>query len=203
MKMEKRSYNQTKRAEATAAMRERIMQSLVELWLELELDSITLQAIAEAAQTTVQSIIRHFGSKDGLIDAVIEERASGIETTRDANRADDLDSALVDLVEHYERDADAVMRTLAISHSSVAAQKVVDHGMRVHRSWCSDCLGRFSSVDAGTISGITLDALVAATDIHVWKLLRRDLGRSKADVVQTMQHLARSVIHYSEQRDQK
>lgn len=203
MKTEKRNYTQTKRAEATAATRQRIMQSLVELWMERDLDSITLQTIAQVAQTTVQSIIRHFGSKDGLIDAVIEERASGIETTRDANRATDLDSALVALVDHYERDANAVLRTLAISHTSVAAQKVVDHGMRVHREWCGDCLDRFSIGDAGKSSRITLDALVAATDIHVWKLLRRDLGRSKADVLRTMQHLARSVIHHTEQGGRK
>lgn len=201
--MEKRSYNQSKRAEATQATRLRIMQSLVELWMERDLDSLTLQAIAEAAQTTVQSIIRHFGSKDGLIDAVIEERASGIEATRDASRSDDLDTAIVELVDHYERDADAVMRTLAISHSSLAAQKVIAHGMFVHRSWCSDCLNRFSSGNASTFSSTTLDALVAATDIHVWKLLRRDLGRSRADAVKTMQHLARSVIHLSEQEGKK
>ncbi|WP_165498200.1 hypothetical protein [Siculibacillus lacustris] len=40
----------------------------------------------------------------------------------------------------------------------------------------------------------TLDALVAATDVHVWKLARQDLQRSRAEAARIVQMLVDAVL---------
>lgn len=194
MKSEKRIYTQSKRAMATAALRQTILQSLVDLWRETDLDAITLQTVADRAGTTVQSVLRHFGSRDGLVDAVIADRASGIEATRDPRQVRDLAGALDDLLRHYEDEGDAVLRTLAIARSSGVAARVIAHGQGVHRNWCLGVLSRLTAVPPDRLDPVAVDAFVAATDISVWKLLRRDLARSPGATLAAMRLLAEGVI---------
>ena len=189
---ELRGYTQSLRAEQTADTRQRILKGLVYLWQQDSLDKITLQAVAEHAGTTKQTVIRHFGTKDGLIDAVIHERASGIEEKRTLKGEINVERALSDLIAHYEEDGDAVLRTIAVAHSSQTAARVLTHGMNIHRQWCEKIMGADAmSVAKGTA---VVDALVAATDIHVWKLLRRDLGRSREQTHATMLLLVQGIL---------
>jgi hypothetical protein len=40
----------------------------------------------------------------------------------------------------------------------------------------------------------TLDALIAATDVYIWKLLRRDMKHSRAEVAQILRVLVEAVL---------
>ena len=59
------------RAEATAASRERIVDSTERLFEELASDRFSLEDVATGAGTTVQTVLRHFGSKDQLLRATM------------------------------------------------------------------------------------------------------------------------------------
>jgi hypothetical protein len=85
-----------------------------------------------------------------------------------------VEGALGILLAHYERDGDAVLRTLALEERSDAAGAVASAGRAAHRAWCARVFAPYlPDADA-----VRLDAFVAATDVYLWKLLRRDLGRS-------------------------
>ena len=73
------------------------------------------------------------------------------------------------------------------------AAKVVASGRAYHRAWVER-----SIAPAGTdMPATTIDALVAATDIYVWKLLRLDLGRSAEAVEAVIGQLVRAVLEAS------
>src|SRR5690348_6392232 len=65
----KRQYRMRARARSTEATRETILDAVEVAFEELLFDEITLEAIAERSGVSVQTILRHFGSKEGLYAA--------------------------------------------------------------------------------------------------------------------------------------
>ena len=182
------------RAEAAAETARRILSAAVELWRERPLDEITLQAIADRAGVTVQTVIRRFGSKEGIIAACIEGDAAGIRSARDEAAVGDVKGALAVLLRHYERDGDAVLRGLDLEGRVEAARAVVEAGRAAHRAWCARVFAPFLPEPDSAAHTIRLDAFVAATDLYLWKLLRRDLGRSTAETEQTLHVLLQGLM---------
>jgi AcrR family transcriptional regulator len=179
------------RADAAARTAREIQAAAVDLWRERSMDDITLQAIADRAGVTVQTVIRRFGSKEGVFSACIEEDAAGIVRDRDAAPVGDVARALDVLLTHYERDGDAVLRTLALEDRVKAAEALAAAGRAGHRAWCARVFAPFlpdAAADADA-HRTRLDAFVAATDLFLWKLLRRDLGRSAAEAKQVIRAL--------------
>ena len=150
---------------------------------------VALAAIAERAGVSVRTVIRRFGSRNGVIAAAIESDASGIVAERDQAAAGDVEGALAILLAHYERDGDAVVRTLALEATVPEAKAIADAGRAGHRAWCARIFAPHLPPPADADHDVRLDALVAATDLYVWKLLRRDLGRSEEETMQVIRTL--------------
>lgn len=168
-----------RRREQVDATRRRILAAAIEEWLEVPYDQMTLDAIAERAGVTRQTVIRHFGCKDALaLDAARWFSASGI-VELSAGTAGDPGAALDALVERYEVMGDANVRFAALEGRIEAADEAVRIGRANHRAWIEE-------VFADSLAGLAdaererlVDAVYAATDVFVWKLLRRDFGRTQ------------------------
>ncbi|MGD8863217.1 MAG: helix-turn-helix domain-containing protein [Myxococcales bacterium] len=181
-----RKYRQTARAEAVRARMERLQRAAVALWREKDIDEVTLAEIAERAGVSVQTLMRRFGSKQGLLDACLEQGGTEIELLRNRAEPGDVEGALAILFEHYELDGDAVLRTLQVEGRSEAAARILAAGRRHHRQWCARVFAPYLPRASGNAREARIDAFVAATDVYVWKLLRRDLKRSRAQAVEAM-----------------
>lgn len=185
-----RPYRMTARAESAARTANHILTATVELWRERPLSEITLQAIAGRAGVSVQTVIRRFGSRDGVFAACVEDDAAGIRGERDQAPIGDVERAIEILLAHYERDGDAVLRTLALEERVESAAAIARAGRAAHRAWCARVFAPYLPPSDGPGHDARLDAFVAATDLAVWKLLRRDLGRSPDEAKAAMRALA-------------
>ncbi len=186
-----RSYDMTNRARRAAQTTERIVASTESLLADGPLSDVTLPAIADGAGVTVQTVLRHMGSRDGCLHAVGERVAERVEAQREATRPGDVDEAIASLVAHYEAEGRLVLNLLAQEHGGEpAAREGVQRGRTYHRDWVTRAFGLVPGEPERTIT----DALVAATDLYVWKLLRLDLGRSRQETEATMIRLARGVL---------
>ena len=169
----------TTRAEKAAATGDRILDAAVSLFWEQPTDQLSLEAVARRAAVTVQTVIRRYGGKDGLIVAGIERESRRVAGTRDPAAVRDLPDAVRQLVDHYEEMGDRVIRLLAEETRLPALRRVTDVGRRMHRAWCeqvfSDALARLRGVERAR----RVAALVAVCDVYTWKLLRRDAGLSR------------------------
>jgi len=184
----KRPYRMKARAEAAERTARAILNAAAELWRDHPLDEITLQQVAERAGVTAQTVLRRFGSKDGLVEAALEADAGDIVAQRGKAVPGDVPGALEVLIDHYEEWGEASLRTIGLEQRYPAAKKVVERGRAEHREWCRTLL---APEGAGEDE---LDALVAATDVYVWKLLRRDLGRTREETKAAMALLVRGVL---------
>src|ERR1700716_3537522 len=127
---QRRGYRMVARAEATAATRERILDSTDRLFLSLARAGVSL----EGAGTTVQTVLRHFGSKELLLRAGIDRASERIGRERMQAPVGDVLGAVANVVEHYEAHGDAVMRLLSEDRNPVLSE-VVDRGREFHREW--------------------------------------------------------------------
>lgn len=177
------------RAEAAARTADGILDAVHALWLERSLDEITLADVAKRAGVTVQTVLRRFASKDGLIAASLEREAGRMRSERDSAPPHDVGGALDTLLEHYERDGDAVVRTLALEATLPAAAAIVATGRRAHRDWCARVFARHLPTPDHDAYEPRLDAFVLATDVYLWKVLRRDLDRSPRQTKTVLQTL--------------
>lgn len=169
-----RPYRMRARREAVERTRERIFEATHDLWLDRPYDELTLDAVAERAGVTRQTVLRHFGSKDGLVLAT----AAWFAPAEDARRAvtpGDVAGAVARIVERNEEMGDANVRLLELEGRIDTVDELLARGRASHRVWIETTFAPLLPGDAAERETTVL-ALYAATDVTVWKLLRRDLG---------------------------
>lgn len=71
--MTPRAYAQDRRADATVATRKRILEAAMAVYRERGLEGARLAEIAARADVSRGTIVNHFGSGIGLLEAVIDE----------------------------------------------------------------------------------------------------------------------------------
>jgi AcrR family transcriptional regulator len=182
----KRLYRQTARAAAAESLRQRVVAAFHGLLLRRWIDEITLDSVAASAGTTRQTVIRLFGGKDGLLEAVIgliqAEAAPRVAMPGHVSGR----VALKGLIAHYEAAGDMVLRFLAQEERHAALRPLLAKGRHEHRAWVAERFG----ANQGGMSGLErerqITRLVVATDIYTWKLLRRDFGKSQNEVLLLM-----------------
>ena len=75
MNTKTRKYDSSKRKAQAEARREKILKSAAKLLAENQKDEFRLEDVAQEAGGSVQTILRAFGSKDGLLVKTLEYEA--------------------------------------------------------------------------------------------------------------------------------
>ena len=192
----KRRYRGTIQAEVAALTRQRILDAALALYAESWIDEVTLEQVAARAGVTVQTVIRRFGSKEGLFDAAAREAYIQAQRQRDEAPAGDIVGAVRNLVEHYEEVGDRVLRALAQEERYPALRPLMDAGRVGHRAWVERTLHPFLVGHEERVRERLLAELVAVTDVYVWKLLRRDLELSRAATERALQEMVSALLAY-------
>lgn len=184
----KRSYTMGARARAVEETRRRITAALFELSNERLFTDISLDDVAAVAGVSVQTILRHFGSRAGLIEAMI---AHGKDAIADERRTPvgDVESAVRVLVDHYERRGNSTLLMLAQESSHPQIAEITRLGRVMHREWVEQVFAPYISGDPELVN-----LLVVATDLYTWKLLRQDRRLSRARTEQHVTRLIRALL---------
>jgi AcrR family transcriptional regulator len=185
----KRGYRMEARAKATEATRERILEAAAEAFDELPFDEITLAWVAERAGVSVQTVLRHFESKDGLFLASLMHGGAKMAASRELQPVGSVEDVVDSLVDHYEQFGDRILRTLAQEDRIPTLRMLTDLGRQFHVEWCEGAFAPALKGLRGAKRKRRIAQFVTATDIYVWKLLRRDRGLSPAQTKLTMREL--------------
>jgi AcrR family transcriptional regulator len=189
---QRRTYTMRARAAAVENTRRRILDAAFALAGERLFTDIGLEAVARRADVSVQTVLRQFGSRAGLVEAAVEHGSRIVAAERQAP-ARDVAAALRVLVDHYERRGDAVVLLLAQASVDPVVARAVDSVRGLHRDWVAEVFGPLLGVDVADREE-AFDVLVVVTDVHTWRLLRRDRGLSREAVEARMHRLATAVL---------
>lgn len=188
-----RKYDMTKRKSGAEKSKGRIVKSTEHLLATRPLAEVTLPAIAEGANVTVQTVIRKMGSRDGCLDAVAKLVAERVDSQRGHTKPGDVNSAISTLMQHYESESALILNLLEQANKDETfAKMAAERGRIYHREWVEYCFGPLIEIRQET-----LDALVAATDIYLYKLLRLDMGRSIKATKAVINRLVRGILEIS------
>ena len=181
------------RATSAAATRQRILNETTALLKTHFRADIHLDEVASAAQVSVQTILRLFGSRSALLEGAIEELGRHISEQRDHAAPGDIAGAIAGLFDHYEEVGDIVIRNLA-DEADPAMQPGINIGRTKHRQWVEQHFAPQLARHGSPVRDVLVDALVCACDVYTWKLLRRDMGRSRSDAEQTMAWTVKALL---------
>src|SRR3954452_6092609 len=165
---DKRQYRMVARAEAASATRERLLASAWRHFSELPFDDVRLSKVAGDAKVSAQTLHAHFKTKDALFVAAWGRRMTPEGTRRDHAPVGDVRAAVRVLYDSYDADGDAVLRLLAQEERIPAVHEMAEAGRLWHRGWVERTFEPRSDE--------RLVALIVATDLLTWKLLRREMG---------------------------
>ncbi len=186
-----RGYTMRARAESTGRTRDGILDAAVALSEERLSVEIVLADVAERAGVSVQTVLRHFGSRQRLFDEVLARLLEQVRAER-ATPVGDAEAAVRTIVAFYDRLGEWSLRLQAIEHSDAPSRRAVRFGRQYHREWVEqvfapDLRGRRDRKEL-------VDLLVVATDVLTWKILRRDGGMDAATTGRRILRLVRAVL---------
>jgi AcrR family transcriptional regulator len=173
-----------------------ILAAVTEIIATEDFDAVSMRRVAAQADVSLSTVVRHFGTKDALLAALVGQ--AGEDEERNALRRSmdpgDVPAAVRVVAGDYEESGQQLLHMLAQEHRFPALSELLDLGRRGHRSWVR---WAFSPQLAGrTTGGKTRleDLLVVATDVYTWKLLRTDRRLSERATRAAMTELCEAVV---------
>lgn len=175
-----RAYHMTARAQAAADTGRRILDAMRALFEELPYERITLQSVAGRAGVTLQTVLRRFGSKDGLLSAAAALGMEEIAAQRGEASAGDVAGAIANLFDHYEAWGRVSLRMLEQEERIPQIGELTRGARQFHAQWVDRVFVDALRGRRGQAREMLRSQLVAVTDVYMWKLLRLDQGLNRA-----------------------
>jgi AcrR family transcriptional regulator len=174
-----RPYDRTGRAAEAERTAQRILEAALTRFQQYEFEQVTLDAIAADAAVTVQTVLRRFGSKEGLVRALAQVVTPQVEAQRGAAPVGDIRGAIGNLVEHYETEGDLAMHLLRQERRVPAIAEITTVGKQVHLDWTTRVFAPWLDSRTGAARERLTAQVVAVCDAYTWFLLRRQRGLSR------------------------
>lgn len=200
MNSKTRKYDSSKRKAQAEARRQHILKCAAQVIGNAQADEFRLEDVAKEAGVSVQTILRAFGSKDGLTVATLEsEGPDGVNFTAFANiEIDDLEDFARTVFSAYDKIGDLVIRALSEEYRSPVFRGALDVGRTYHLEWISAVFAPYLARRSPAERDLLFHALMTATDIYIWKILRRDEGLNFDETVATVVFTLKSLIQEKE-----
>ena len=173
-----------------------ILEAAGEIIATEDFDAVSMRRVAAKANVSLSTVVRHFGTKDALLAALVSQGEDD-EEREDLRRSiepGDVSAAVRVVVGDYEEGGRGLMHMLAQEHRFPALSALLDLGRGGHRGWVKWAFAPQLARRAGSRRAQLEDLLVVATDVYTWKLLRIDRGLSARATGSAMTELCEAVV---------
>jgi len=189
-----RAYDMVNRAAQAQATRERISEAAVELYTERSLDGFTLDEVARRAEVTVQTVLRVFKTKDKLLLAALQALSTHGGTMKTPDLPGDVAGAVAVIFDLYETVGNIIIQQLGDEHRLPGLKADMDLGRRGHADWVNAAFAPQLARRHGAVLKQVFNALMVATDVYVWKLLRYDQGLNRSAAEAVIEHIIAGIV---------
>lgn len=184
--LDKRTYRMGIRARVAEQTLERIYDAAFTLFRSRPFVEVTLQAVADAAGVTLQTVLRRCGSKEQLFTDAAARQMELIFRHREVPSTGGIEAIVRTIVASYEDMGDLNWRGVSQEGEFPLIKELFDQARARHRQWIGACFSDVIGPSQGKERERRITLLFAATDFYLWKLFRLDLGMSRS---QTMAHM--------------
>jgi AcrR family transcriptional regulator len=181
------------RADAANATAERLLAAAWRHFATRPYEQVRLREIAAEAGVTVQTLHLRFHSKDELLSAAYAWFGRQELASRPPAPAADVPEALALLFDRYEEHGQAVLRMLSQEERIPAIKRMTDAGRAYHRHWVQTTFAPQLEGLSGELYERRLAAILLATDLLAWKLLRQDMELDRENSERIVAEMIRSL----------
>lgn len=174
------------RARVAEQTLERIYDAAFTLFRSRPFVEVTLQAVADAAGVTLQTVLRRCGSKEQLFADAAARQMELIFRGREVPSTGGIEAIVRAIVASYEDMGDLNWRGVSQEGEFPLIKEIFDQARARHRQWIEACFSGVIAPSQGKERERRITLLFAATDFYLWKLFRLDLGMSRR---QTTAHM--------------
>jgi len=191
----RRVYRQGLRAELAAQTAASILDAAQKLAGELWLDELTLEHIAGRAGVTVKTVMRRFGSRDGVIQAMIDRFDRQLMRQRlPLPVPGEVREAVSILVDYMEEWGEFALRLISQQQRYEFMDRILKRGLQDHRKWIAAAFApQLERFTPGEREKVILE-LVHNAGGPTWKYFRHDLGYSRRRTEQAMEELLKAIL---------
>ncbi|HEY1834613.1 MAG TPA: TetR/AcrR family transcriptional regulator [Solirubrobacteraceae bacterium] len=182
----KRKYEQTARAQAQERTREALLDAARDEFFGNRWSKASLNTLAEKAGVTKQTLLRHFGSKNGLLTQALLRGAAEVREQRWSVPKGDVWGTIANLLDHYERWGAYSLRVGSWQDSTVPLATLSQGARQVHYDWVDFAFKPWLEQLEGDERERVRAALVSFCDVHVWWVLSHDMGMDRQAVEGTL-----------------
>lgn len=180
----------SRRAEAAADTGDRIVDAVLVRFASLPYDRIRLEDVATDAGVSLQTVLRRFGSKAGLVTAMAARELARIAETREQHRDETAARVLAELVAHYERYGDLILKVYAEAGQVEGLGEIARSGRAYHVRWCEEAFTpSLAHLTEEPLRRRRRAQLVALCDATTWRILRRDAGLEPPEIERALLEL--------------
>ena len=129
------------------------------------------------------------------MEAAFLEVGRQIEAARPASEPGDVEGALSALLTQYEAEGDLNARVVAEEHEIPILHRLLEFARKSHRKWLTHAFGPLVAHLPEEKRQQRITALYAATEVQLWKVLRRDLHQSEQQTAEVFHQLVRGVLN--------
>lgn len=182
----RRRYRQVARAEGQQRTREALLDAAEREFFAGRFENVSLEELAARAGVTKQTLLRHFGTKEGLLEASARRGRERIAAQRFGAPAGDVAGAVDNLLGHYEQQGEGALALGALEGRDAVLGEVLASAKQLHYAWVEHAFAPQLERVRGRVRARRRAALIALCDVQVWWLLVHDLGFSRAEVRRTL-----------------
>ena len=186
---ERRPYRMGMRADAAEATVRRVVDVALTLFTDNPYDDVSLERVAAEARVSKRTVLRRFGSKEGLFSDAMAQARDEMIAQRESAPVGDVAGAVANVVGQYERWGANRLRLLEQEDRIPLIAEWVQGGREWHWAWVERVFAPQLKGLRGAERKRRVAALVVLTDVYTWRLLRLDLELSRADTERTLADL--------------
>lgn len=197
---QRRAYRLGKRGKAAEQTRREILEAAWELISEAGFHPVSLEAVAERAGASRPSVYRHFGSKRGLLQAVMWDRLSQSRLDRlDAARhlpdaADATQTFIAENCRLFSEVGEALRRTIEVAREEPEVAHLVEIGYFGRRVRSLEHLAGRLSAEGHLAPGWTrrevVDTLMIITSLEAFETLTQQRAQTPSRAARSLWQMA-------------
>jgi AcrR family transcriptional regulator len=177
-----RPYKQVARAQAQQRTRDALIDTATSEFFEGNWLKASLDSLSARAGVTKQTLLRHFGSKDGLLMQALMRGAAQMRDQRWSTPTDDVAGAVDNVLDHYEAWGERSMRVGAWQSGPTMLAMLSQAARQFHYDWIEYAFAPWLEHLSGDARVRRRAALIALCDVQIWWILSHDLGLPRSEV---------------------
>ncbi|MCK6526527.1 TetR/AcrR family transcriptional regulator [Myxococcota bacterium] len=181
-----RAYRQTARAEGAAARRRAVIESVGAILVEHSFEDMTLAEVARRSGVSLKTVVRQFGTREGLLRAAMEAARADEEAQREVP-VGDVPAIVAVLASRYEPMGEFIYRMgdAEVRHEWLTVW--VQNARRSHLAWLAQAFAPWLPPELEEAERERrLMCLFWATEVRCWWALRQRLGQSPEQTAAVM-----------------